>query len=211
MGRDPYLQKSDRAYVAHRLRHRPFPVRDIGWGSYFRQEGLPALTSICAYLTEFAERCRKGQLPPLKEWEALASTLLTGCGSELTPEAALALYYYHTHRQDIERAGYEWGMTGYTGVMQELIDEISIRGLDRLLRKLSVDMCVLIPQCSSLCSELTAAAEALAAKYGLLIHAPKIKDVEIPAFDRTHRDGYTKQEKGFKVGHLETSRVFRFL
>ncbi|KAK3390107.1 hypothetical protein B0H63DRAFT_507521 [Podospora didyma] len=115
-----------------------YPVANIGWGSYFYREGLSALSEICAYLTQFAGRCRKGQLAPLEKWEALASELLDGCGTELTPEVALALYYYQTHRRDIEQAEYERGLTGYTGIMQELIDEIPIRSPDRFLRKLVV-------------------------------------------------------------------------
>ncbi|KAK0640709.1 hypothetical protein B0T16DRAFT_460866 [Cercophora newfieldiana] len=161
------------------------------------QRGLSALNEMCAYLTEFAERCRAGQLPPLKEWEALNSALLPDCGTELAPEAALALYYYHTNRRDIPEAEPKRGLIGYTGIIQELVDEIPTRGPDRLQRKLSVDVHVLIPKCCSiLCREkLTAAAEALAAEHGLLIHAPTVKDVEMPAFDTTHRDGFTKEER----------------
>jgi hypothetical protein len=47
----------------------------------------------------------------------------------------------------MEQEGSKWDiMAGYTGVMQELIDELPIRGPDRLLRKLSVDVHVLIPE-----------------------------------------------------------------
>ncbi|KAK3314870.1 hypothetical protein B0H66DRAFT_642184 [Apodospora peruviana] len=122
-------------------------------------------------------RCRKRQLPSLREWQALASTLLNSCGTE-TPEAALGLYYYHTHCQDLGEVKYSLGHTPYTGVMQELIDEVPIKGPDRLLRKLSVDYHVLIPQCvAGRRWQLMDAAEALAEKYGLVIHAPEIKDV----------------------------------
>jgi hypothetical protein len=81
------------------------PVRaTTAWRTYMDREGLRALTGICAYLAQFAERCRKGQLPPLKEWQALASTLLPGCESELASEIALAMYHCHTHRQGMDMA-----------------------------------------------------------------------------------------------------------
>jgi len=192
------------------------PVRaTTAWRTYLDREGLRALTGVCAYLAQFAERCRNGQLPPLKEWQALASTLLLpGCESELASEIALAMYHCHTHRQDMdmttEQAGFELGMTGYTGIIEELIDEIPFCGPDRLLRKLSVDVHVLIPQCCDIRirSELTAAAEALADEHDLSIYEPKIKGVEIPPFDVTHRDGYTKQEKETRGGAFAFGKYY---
>lgn len=64
------------------------------------------------------------------------------------------LYYYHTHREPslVERAGRkesakanDW--SAYTGLIQEMIDEVPTCGYGRLQRKLSVDVNELIRCC----------------------------------------------------------------
>ncbi|KAK4448046.1 hypothetical protein QBC34DRAFT_285966, partial [Podospora aff. communis PSN243] len=165
-------------------------------GSNDLREAYPFLAEMCAYLTNFANRCRNGQLPSLREWKDLNSTLTRAFHCDLTPEGALALYYHYSHQhEDIQKSRSAGDVMGYMGVMQDLIDEIPLRGPDRLLRKLSVDVHFIIPRFihpASRRSKLITAAEAIAAKYNLSINAPRIKDVEIPPFDSTHRDGYAK-------------------
>ncbi|KAM7212002.1 hypothetical protein V8F06_012631, partial [Rhypophila decipiens] len=110
---------------------------------------IPAyLNPLAGYLTQFTSRVRNGELPPVREWRALAARLLAICRStEFAPENALSLYHYHSHCDenlvdkdpDAEPDPFDSRLSGYTGILRELIDEIPIRGPERLLRKLSAD------------------------------------------------------------------------
>lgn len=58
-------------------------------------------------------------------------------------DLVIMLYYYNTHRKPLDSIDYDRGMTGYSGVLQELISEVPLRGANR---KLSVDVNELIPK-----------------------------------------------------------------
>ncbi|KAM7202629.1 hypothetical protein V8F20_004418 [Naviculisporaceae sp. PSN 640] len=177
---------------------------DYGIGTFpLRKKSIPHLLFMGAfsqYLTRFAQQCWTGPPPAFGEWLTLLNGLY-GCDihcGDMKIEVALALYYFQTHRGPVTRKDLDQGYTGYTGIMQELVDEIPTRGPDRLLRKLSVDVQMLIPLCCRYryWAGLITAAEALAKSHGLEIRAPKVKlNVEIPAFDMTHRDGYPKERR----------------
>jgi hypothetical protein len=61
-------------------------------------------------------------------------------------DAATLLHWYHTRRKPVDEEDRKKGWTGYTGVLQEMIDEVPTRGTDRLARKLSLDVHMLIPR-----------------------------------------------------------------
>ncbi|KAK1750114.1 hypothetical protein QBC47DRAFT_465128 [Echria macrotheca] len=167
------------------------PVEGMSW-----KKGLYAVTAVSRHLTAFAQWCRMGRLPPLNAWEHLASILLRGCGSERMPEVALSLYYYETNHRPINHREYQSSRTGYRGVVQKMIDKMPTTGPDRLVRKLSVDLHILIPWCYHHRTRMINVIEDFARTQCLPIRAPVLKNVEIPEIDMTHRDGYPKSVKG---------------
>ncbi|KAM7211117.1 hypothetical protein V8F06_013492 [Rhypophila decipiens] len=76
-----------------------------------------------------------------------SSTLPSVESKEMGLQNALSLYHYHSHRDEdlvdknpnAEPDPFDSSLSGYTGILRELIDEIPTRGPERLLRKLSVD------------------------------------------------------------------------
>lgn len=84
-------------------------------------------------------------------------------------EIAIMAYWLYTRRRKISPSEYKVGLTGYTGVLQEMVAEIPEKGVDRLRRKLSVDVNELIPHFASdyLKEPLIGAARELAAQHGL--------------------------------------------
>ena len=64
----------------------------------------------------------------------------------LNRDAAIMLYYYNTRREPVDPELHKQGWSGYTGVLQEMLDEVPTRGIGRLERKLSLDVHVLIPK-----------------------------------------------------------------
>ncbi|KAK4207548.1 hypothetical protein QBC37DRAFT_392694 [Rhypophila decipiens] len=185
---------------------------------YFRHtstEGLipDYLNPLARYITQFAGRIRNGQLPPLYEWRALAARLLPiSTNSEFAPEIALILHNYHTHRT--ERVLYprpdgketdDPKLTGYTGILRELIADVPTKGPDRLLRKLSLDVQIFshthyvddfrirhLPH-----TPLRPNKNRTPAVGSTVPFIPMVAKLEIntPAFYKTHRDGYTIAEK----------------
>lgn len=57
-----------------------------------------------------------------------------------------ATLIYYTRREPVDSESAKWGWTGYTEVLQEMINEVAQRGTDRLARKLSLDSNLLIPK-----------------------------------------------------------------
>ncbi|KAI3396864.1 hypothetical protein diail_11568 [Diaporthe ilicicola] len=84
-------------------------------------------------------------------------------------EIAIMAYWLYTCRREISPSEYKVGLTGYTGVLQEMVSEIPKKGAGRLRRKLSVDVNELIPHFASgyLRELLIGAARDLAAQHGL--------------------------------------------
>lgn len=61
-------------------------------------------------------------------------------------EMGLLMYRFHTHRRTISDDEWEHGFTGYLGVFPEMVAEIPWAGTERLRRRLTVDVKVLIPR-----------------------------------------------------------------
>ena len=54
-------------------------------------------------------------------------------GSLFLPEisdVAHLIYAYQTHRQPLPEADYNDGMTGYTGILEEIIAGVPLQGMD---------------------------------------------------------------------------------
>lgn len=114
-----------------------------------RKLWMPALYQLAARLSDHAgECCLEGMAPPTMRWyrisEDIDTAKLTRCG-DLT-DVALMLYHFHTHRRIITKPEVNIGLTGYTGVIDEMEADVPKVGSDRLLRKLSVDLNIMIPK-----------------------------------------------------------------
>ncbi len=160
---------------------------DYGLGEYSAGGQIPEIAAwvyrrffkrrvddLSRHLAEFALCCRLGHFPAKNEWAELGDIFLSLCsipGSDVS-DLATQLYYYHTHRRQLSPVEYKAGMIGYTGIMQELEDEVPLRGPARLIRKLSVDVNFFIPNyiaSSSRRKTLVTIAESIAARYDLCI------------------------------------------
>ncbi len=103
-----------------------------------------------SFLTSTAWRWRQGHsFPDGKTWDDISRLIApwdkVGSGVPFW-DIATMVYYYHSRRKLVDRPGCNKGWTEYTGVLQEMIDEVPTWGTDRLERKLSLDVHVLIPQ-----------------------------------------------------------------
>lgn len=116
--------------------------------SKIRRYLTPALYQLGENLSDIANGCGETQVPIFSQWDArnehLTSAKLGRCGD--IGDVALMLYYFHTHRRAITTDEFNNGLTGYTGVIAEMVAEIPNVGADRLLRKLSVDLNIMIPK-----------------------------------------------------------------
>lgn len=157
----------------------------------------------CRALTLFAGYCKRGQVVDIKVWMYLDDCLSIFRRLDLG-DIAIMLYYYDTHRQELDRTEHEKGLTGYTGVMQEIIDEVPLRGVDRLIRKLSVDVNEFIPHYvhdSKMRQMLLAAAKDLAAQHGISLCGPEVNSIPKPLFERRYKDGFpASEQKGWMEG-----------
>jgi hypothetical protein len=99
------------------------------------------------FLTAVACRWNEGHLPDLAAWECIARKMDAFDIDRLEVwDAATLIYYYYTRREPVDSESAKIGWTGYTGVLQEMINEVPKRGTDRLARKLSLDINLLIPK-----------------------------------------------------------------
>ncbi|KAH6634648.1 hypothetical protein B0J18DRAFT_453354 [Chaetomium sp. MPI-SDFR-AT-0129] len=97
-------------------------------------------------------------------------------------DVATMIYYYQVHRS-VDARGEHLdeacaGFTGYTGVLQEMIDEVPTRGKDRLERKLFLDAHLLIPEFirdRQLQQEMLLKAQHLAVQYGCQLAPPETR------------------------------------
>lgn len=99
------------------------------------------------FLTAVACRWNEGRLPDPPAWEYIARKMdpFDRDGLDVC-DAATLIYYYHTRREPVDSESAKRGWTGYTGVLQEMINEVPKRGTGRLARKLSLDINLLIPK-----------------------------------------------------------------
>jgi hypothetical protein len=97
-------------------------------------------------------------------------------------DAATLLYWYHSRRMPVDEEDRKKGWTGSAGVLQEMIDKVPTRGTDRLARKLSLDVHVLIPSYvwgKEKREQIVAYARALAGQNGLSIGPPEATAQEV--------------------------------
>jgi hypothetical protein len=148
-------------------------------------------------LVDCAQSCKQAS-SRLCQFDTLAKRLIDlNYSTSLYPrfdfsDLAIMLYYYDTHRQLLEPSSYNKGMTGYFGVLQELISEVPLRGTNRLQRKLSVDVNELIPivvKCPWQRTRMISIAEDIAAQYSLCLYYPA-QDISKPIFEKKYRDGF---------------------
>ena len=127
----------------------PCPVRSPWWWSRqrFLDVGWKHFENFSRFLTAVACRWNDGHLPEPAPWEYIARKMdaFEIYGLDVW-DAATLIYYYDTHREPVDSESAKGGWTGYTGVLQEMIDEVPKRGTDRLARKSSLDVNLLIPK-----------------------------------------------------------------
>jgi len=162
----------------------PFPIL----GSWLMPENWfrlawSELETCSGFLVALASRWRQQQaLPGSKEWDhiSFAAVFWSGilfCDDVSVWDVTTMLYYYQTHREPVAAEDYKQGWTGYTGVLQEMIAEVSIREKDRLERKLSLDAHLLIPTFVrdwKLRTQMILIVQNLAARHGCQLALPKM-------------------------------------
>lgn len=134
----------------------------------------------CKRLIAFVNDCRNGreiQYPRLA-WmdELIQSYTDESSADDDFSDVGLMFYFFWTRRRDITKEQYFRGLTGYNGVLHEMVSEIPAVGTDRLTRKLSVDVNKLIPRYikdKGTRATMIATAQNLATIYGLSLRAPE--------------------------------------
>jgi hypothetical protein len=167
----------------------------------------PAVNGFCEYLTKFVGYCKQDQLSAEEGWDYLSLRLQVFQTYD-PADLALMLYYYHTHRQPLHRADYEKGMTGYTGILNELVAEVPTRGTERLLRKLSVDVNELIPRVINEPGDrqrMILIAEDIAAQHGICLYASGSNGLDRPLSEEADTGKPPSRKEG---GWGETFRSF---
>lgn len=130
-------------------------------------------------------------------------------------DVSLMFYFFWTRRRKISKDEYIRGLTGYNGILDEMISEIPTVGTDRLTRKLSVDVNKLIPryvQDEESRTEMFAMAKRTAAEHRVFLRAPVLA-FEFLRRPSSHFSGSPLQEtntnQGLTVRHetASTERV----
>jgi hypothetical protein len=182
----------------------PIPPWTINW--VWWRHVWPSLHGFSKFFTKFVARWRRGQVLDWKGRGYLNERFAT-FESYSVEDMALLLYYYHTSRREVDPDDFARGVTGYTGVVQKMIEEIPSRGTDRLARKLSADVNRLIPkfvQDADLRRRILPIAEGLAARHNIPLHAPEAnfphQDKKSPAAESTFEGRpYTPRRQKLKV------------
>lgn len=163
-----------------------FPPRTI-WDERPTIASWSEFQTITDFLVEIARiwRWRQG-LPDDRSWALIAH--LTGdwvddTGLKLPVwDVATMIYYYQIHRKLLSGQILDEACaarTGYTGVLQEMIEEVPTRGKDRLERKLSLDVHLLIPKFvrdRKVQEEMLLMAQNLAAQNGCQLAPPEMPE-----------------------------------
>lgn len=129
----------------------PTPVQPAGVShtvveTFLRVRWL-RFNAFTAFFALTVERWSQGQIPNDVTWGELSRWLGMLKDDDLEVwDLAILLHYYNTRREETTTESYHRGWTGYTGVLQEMIDEVPTRGTRRLEGKLSLDAHVLIPR-----------------------------------------------------------------
>lgn len=134
----------------------------------------------CKRLIAFVNDCRDGreiQYPRLAWMDELIQSYWDESSADNDfSDVGLMLYFFWTRRRDITKEQYNRGLTGYNGVLGEMVSEITIVGTDRLTRKLSVDVNKLIPRYIKdewARAMMISIAQRMARDYGLSLRAPE--------------------------------------
>ncbi|KAG7284277.1 hypothetical protein NEMBOFW57_010643 [Staphylotrichum longicolle] len=122
-------------------------------------------------------------------------------------DVATMIYYYRIHRKPVDAQEHKEGWIGYTGVLQEMIAEVSNRGRDRLERKLSLDAHLFIPRFvrdRKLRKEMLLVAQDIAAKHGCKLAPPEMPKPPlwrrlISQVPSQRTDDKKKRDKSLKV------------
>jgi len=97
-----------------------------GWKTSWRD-----LNELTGAMVEIAQCCRYTR-PLVCHMQYLAMRL-RGFGSLFLPDTsdvAHLIYAYHTHRQPLPEAEYNDGMTGHTGILEEIMAGVPLQGMD---------------------------------------------------------------------------------
>lgn len=127
---------------------RPLEFRKRGYNEdEWTKKIMPDFMATCRHISEFAAQCRTGVFPSHRACkEQLALSVLPNWSAQCYSDVALMCHWFHTRRREISLTEYTRGLTGYTGVVQEMIREIPKTGPGRLKRKLYVDIHIAIPK-----------------------------------------------------------------
>lgn len=173
----------------------------------------------CRRLTKLAEDCRNGKdiwhcrLAWMDEF--IQSYEDKSSAHNDFSDVSLMFYFFWTRRHHISKSDYNRGLTGYEGVLAEMVAEIPAMGTDRLTRKLSVDVHKLIPRYvkdAQSRTAMTAVAKRLAMKHEVVLGAPE-STFEFLRRPSSHFSGIPLQEtntnQGLTVRHetAPTERV----
>lgn len=143
-----------------------------GSSIFFKDFTLPDFLGFGRLVAEFAYHCGNDSITKpylVKASRQISRSSFCGRSDHGFAEIAIMAYWLYTRRREISPSEYKVGLTGYTGVLQEMVSEIPEKGVGRLRRKLSVDVNALIPRFASgyLKELLIGAARDLAAQHGL--------------------------------------------
>lgn len=133
---------------------------------------LPDFLCFGRLIAEFAYACGNDSITKpylVKASQQISQSSFYWRTDQRFADIAIMAYWLYTRRREISPSEYKVGLTGYTGVLQEMVSEIPEKGAGRLRRKLSVDVNELIPRYASgyLRELLIGAARDLAAQHGL--------------------------------------------
>lgn len=135
----------------------------------------------CNSLTKMADDCRSGKdiwhcrLAWMDEF--IQSYEDDSSANDDFSDVSLIFYLFWTRRREISKDAYKRGLTGYEGVLGEMISEVPTVGTDRLTRKLSVDVNKLIPryvQDKESRTEMYAIVKRTAAEHGVVLRAQEL-------------------------------------
>lgn len=104
----------------------------------------------CLAIVDLAVLCRRGRYPRFPTQDACEMVLRTveefrWNGVPWCSDMALMCHWFCTRRRRLAETEAREGLTGYTGVLQEMVDDVPHKGKTRLIRKLSVDVNLMIP------------------------------------------------------------------
>ncbi|KAM7192325.1 hypothetical protein V8F20_008916 [Naviculisporaceae sp. PSN 640] len=107
------------------------------------------MQEFCAFFMGFIAKAKDRILPSVEDrWKVGIVFLPFSARGHAVADIAIMLYQYVTYRLPrsfLSGLGIEC-MPGYTGIIYEMVEEIPTRGLQRLQRRLSVDIYELIPE-----------------------------------------------------------------